>query len=399
MTDEGKSRAALLEEVIRLRQRVLELEGSEDELRQAQEDLRRRVEEHTARYDASLQQEIDQRRRAEERLEDSETRFRRIFEYSNDAILLIDPDLNAILDTNPRACGLLGYTCDELLNLPISVIFPDEMARLQAFALSVAEEGHGWTDELTCMTRTGDRIDAEMSASEIDVDDHACIIALVRDITERKRADEQIRSALQEKEVLLREIHHRVKNNLQVVSSLFDLQMAQTEDAVVVNMLKDCRNRVRSMAIIHDKLYHDRDLARIDFGNYIRALAVQIFKSYGVAEARVQLELDIGGPPLDVDTAIPCGLIINELMSNSLKYAFPDGRPGRVGVRLGPGAAQNLVLAVWDDGVGLPEDVDFQQPPSLGLRLVGSLVHQLNGALELDRIDGTSYTLSFPFKG
>ncbi|MFH1571760.1 MAG: histidine kinase dimerization/phosphoacceptor domain -containing protein, partial [Gemmatimonadota bacterium] len=390
MSDESTPREALIDELQRLRQRLGELESSDGQLRQAQDDLRRRVEEHTARFGASLQAEIDQRRQAEARLEDSEARFRRVFEYSNDAIFLLDPGLNELLDVNPRASLLLEYTREELLGLPLSVLFADEVVRLQAFALSVVEEGSGWMEELACRTRTGHRLAAEMSASAIELAGRTCIIALLRDITERKRTEGQILSDLRHKEILLREVHHRVKNNLQIVASLLALQAGQTSDAGARRLFDDCRNRVGSIALIHEQLYRAHDLAHVDLREYVRTLAEQIFRSYGVAPRAVQLVLEVEVGHLDVEQAIPCGLIVNELVSNALKYGFPGGRRGRVGIGLRRGDDDQLCLRVWDDGVGFPEEADLGASPSLGLRLVDSLVHQLGGHLDLDRRTGAA---------
>ena len=177
---------------------------------------------------ARLQQQIAE---LEARAPEGDVLFRKIFEHSNDAIFLIDPDLNETLDVNTRACDMLEYRREELLTLPISVIFPQDMERLQAFALSVLEQGHGWIGEVVCQSRTGRQLEIEISASELALSaaHPSCIIALLRDITERKMAEARIRTSLEEKEVLLKEIHHRVKNNLQIVSSSVRLTVWRDE--------------------------------------------------------------------------------------------------------------------------------------------------------------------------
>jgi two-component sensor histidine kinase/CheY-like chemotaxis protein len=241
-----------------------------------------------------------------------------------------------------------------------------------------------------------------------------------REITNRKEAEARIKASLEEKEVLLKEIHHRVKNNLQVVSSLLYLQSENVGDPAVLEMLKDSQNRIRSMALVHERLYQTEDLARIDFPEYVRDLADFLVGSYSMTTHDVLLRLDADDVVLDVDTAIPCGLIVNELVSNSLKHAFsarPVGIPGDASAagqgawaarRGGGNGDQDEIfiemrkqedgqvrLLVGDNGVGFPEDVDWRDTQSLGLLLVNSLVHQLRGAIELVRQDGTRFEITF----
>jgi PAS domain S-box-containing protein len=220
----------------------------------------------------------------------------------------------------------------------------------------------------------------------------------VRDVTERKRAEEQLRASLREKEVLLKEIHHRVKNNLQVISSLLSLKAGTIKDRETLQIFKECQSRVRSMALLHEKLYQSGDLASIDFSAYVRELAATLFGSYGVEPGNISLEVCAPGILLGIDSAVPCGLIVNELVSNCLKHAFPGGRPGEIRIELVRRDDNNLnklVLRVSDNGVGLPEDIDFENLGSLGLRIVRTLTEQLNGALEFDNSGGTQFTISF----
>jgi two-component sensor histidine kinase len=216
-----------------------------------------------------------------------------------------------------------------------------------------------------------------------------------RDITGRKRTEEQIRASLEEKELLLKEIHHRVKNNLQVVSSLLSLQAGSIKDKQVVDVLKESQNRVRSMALIHEKLYKSRDLSRIDFAEYIRTLADNLFRSYRIDRNTVTLRLDIDNLSMGIDIAIPCGLIINELISNSLKHAFPGGRMGEIYIRFYSVADKRLELIIGDDGVGLPEDFDFQKTESLGFQLVNILTEQLQGTIKVGNDKGTEFSIKF----
>jgi len=211
----------------------------------------------------------------------------------------------------------------------------------------------------------------------------------------RKRAEVQVRASLDEKEVLLKEIHHRVKNNLQVISSLLNLQSNVVEDKEVEEMFKESRDRVRSMALTHEQLYRSDDLAGVDFGRYIRDLGNALFRSYGVDPDAVRLTVEAEDVSLALDTAIPCGLMVNELVSNCLKHAFPEGGGGEILIRLTSGDDGRYTLTVGDNGVGFPEDTDHHSSPTLGLQLVNSLADQLGGTMELDRSEGTEFRISF----
>jgi two-component sensor histidine kinase len=215
------------------------------------------------------------------------------------------------------------------------------------------------------------------------------------ELLERRRIEEQIKASLQEKEVLLKEVHHRVKNNLQVISSLLDLQAGHSRDARVIEMFRDSQNRVSSMGLIHERLYQAEDLARVDFAEYIQGLVNNLFYSYSADAAAISLEIRVEDVVLDVDRGIPCGLIVNELVSNSLKYAFPAGRQGRLQVHMRH-QDDSLVLVVADDGIGIPEEFDVGRTTSLGLRLVSTLVRQLKGSLTLSRDEGTRFSVQFP---
>lgn len=220
--------------------------------------------------------------------------------------------------------------------------------------------------------------------------------ALKQEVAERKRAEEEARASLRGKEVLLREIHHRVKNNLQVIHSLLRLQAQQIEDERYGAMFIDSQNRIRSMSLIHETLYQSADLANVSFREYIQRLVNHLSASYGVSRGRIALRVGADGLMLGVDVAIPCGLIINELVSNSLKHAFPYGRCGEIRVSLQPAGDSQVTLTVGDDGIGLPEDIDFRDSGSLGLHLVTMLVEdQLHGHIELERAKGTEFRITF----
>ena len=217
----------------------------------------------------------------------------------------------------------------------------------------------------------------------------------ITDITERKRAEEAVRTSLAEKEVLLREVHHRVKNNMQIVASLLNLQSQSAPDPSVREIFKESRDRIRSMALVHERLYQSADLARIEFAEYLRKLTSHLVHSYGTGDGRIHLEVDAGNIQLDVNTAVPLGLIVNELVSNAIKHAFPNEARGKIAVGLERLAGGKFRLVVSDDGVGFPEGLDFRNTESLGLQLVTMLADQLEGDLLLERDAGTKFVLTF----
>jgi len=215
--------------------------------------------------------------------------------------------------------------------------------------------------------------------------------------TKHKLAEEAVRASLREKEILLKEIHHRVKNNLQVMSSLFNIQTRYLTDPVALEALKASMDRVRTMALIHEKLYRSESLSAILFPDYVGDLARDLIAAYSGGRAIV-LSLDIDPVSFDVDTAIPLGLIINELVSNSLKHGFPGEEGGIITIGLYAEGAQ-MTLAVSDTGVGFPEDLDFMKAQSMGMQLVVMLVEQLDGGIELKRKKGTEFRITFPRPG
>jgi PAS domain S-box-containing protein len=233
---------------------------------------------------------------------------------------------------------------------------------------------------------------------------------VIKDITERKQAEEQIKASLREKEVMLQEIHHRVKNNLQVISSLLDMQADTIDDPRLLQAFQDSQQRVRSMALVHEKLYQSADLAHIDFADYVQEMVDYLFMLYSYRARHIIPRLEVDEGFLEIDQAIPCGLIINELVSNALKHAFPPpltsppvgGIEGKQPfptpeIRVAFAAQDGeCVLVVGDNGVGLPPELDIETSSSLGLQLVNILVRQLQGSLEIDRHKGATFKLTFP---
>jgi two-component sensor histidine kinase len=214
------------------------------------------------------------------------------------------------------------------------------------------------------------------------------------DITDRKQAEDQIKASLKEKEVLLREVHHRVKNNMQVISSLLNMQSRNLTDAKTADILMASINRIRSMALIHDKLYQTEGLSRIDVRDYIQDLSRSLLRTYSVGP-NINLDINVDPLFLGIDTVMPLGILINELVTNSLKHAFPGNRPGRIDISLKNGDVQQLVLTVSDNGIGIPADLDHTDTQSMGMQLVITLVEQLEGTVELVRDNGTKFRVIF----
>ena len=336
-----------------------------------------------------------ERRKIEEALKGSEARYRGLFEAESDAIVLVDNKTGLILEANNAASLLYGYDHDELLvkkNSDLSAT-PEETQRItQGTAVnsgqivSIPLRFHRKKD--------GTVFPVEITGRFFMQQEKSVHIAAIRDITDRKRAEEQIQRSLKEKEVLLKEIHHRVKNNMQVIYSLLNLQAKSIADTTIRAMFEDARNRVNSMALIHEKLYQSKDLAHINFKEYLQNLVAGIADTYKRRD--VVLSVDMEPIALDVNVGIPCGLIVNELVSNSFKYAFPEGRNGMVKVGIKRNSEGNYVLTVADNGIGFPATVDFRNTPSLGLQLVNVLTGQINGSIELSKAEGTTFRITFP---
>ena len=349
--------------------------------------------------------DITERKRAEEALRESEARYRALFGGIGDGILLHD-DGGLILDANEVTCARLGRALAELKGMNIRELVTEENATQVAKHIQKSMTEGSDSFERVFVNKSGKAVPCEVLEDTIEYAGQRVILSVARDITERKRAEEQIKASLKEKEILLKEVHHRVKNNLQVISSLLRLQSGYVKDKESLEMFRESCDRVRSMALIHEKLYQSEELSRVDFAKYIQDLTDHLFRSYGANSEAIRLKINVVDGLLGIDTAIPCGLIINELVSNSLRYAFPEGREGKICIDLrsdlpaapSDTAAQRgnkFTLIVSDNGVGLPKDLDFRNTKSLGLELVNTLADQLRGTIELDRSGGTAFKIRF----
>ena len=342
--------------------------------------------------------EMEKRRKeAEETLRESEHRVRTLFDNVADGILLADIENNKFYFGNKMICQMLGYSMKEIKNLGILDIHPKkDLPYVVKQFEEQAKKRIQLARDIPMKRKDGSIFYADINSSPITLGEKTYLTGIFRDITERKRAEEQLKASLKEKEVLLQEVHHRVKNNMQIISSLFNLQAGHIKDKQAYEIFKSSQNRVRSMALIHERLYQSKDLAKVDFTEYAQSLTGHLFSSYGINPEAIKSKLKIKDVFLDINTAIPCALIINELVSNSLKHGFPGSKKGEIKIIIHPLNKNEIVLIVSDNGVGIPKEVDFKNTETLGLHLVSILVKdQLHGDIKLDRTRGTTFHIRF----
>ena len=344
-----------------------------------------------------IARDITERVQAQEELKTSEEKYRILTEGAPIGIYTSDCEGN-FLYGNKMAEEIFGFGREELVgknlvNLKLlSLSDVNKITELLTLSkLGKETEPH----EFTLNRNDGSKVIIRNHNRLLTISGEKLVLTMVEDITERKRSEEQIKASLKEKEVLLKEIHHRVKNNLQVICSLLYLQSTKVGDKRALEMFTESQNRVRSMALIHEKLYQSKDMANIDFSEYVQSLTTYLFHSYGVKAGTISMNLSIDNVLLGVDKAIPCGLIINELVSNSLKYAFPNGNKGEINIQLYSDNDNHVIMNIDDNGVGIPEDIDFQKTKTLGLQLVNILTRQLKGTIKLDHEEGTRFEIVF----
>lgn len=344
-----------------------------------------------------LVQDITERKLIEKRLQESEERYRTLFEGNPDAVFLADPITGKIVDANPTASNLLMRTRKELIGMHQSELHPPrtEAYVREKFELQVRYIGSPVPVESLVIRSDGEEVPVEILAQKTIIAGEPVIQGIFRNITERKQAEEQIKASLREKEVLLRELHHRVKNNVQVMSSLLKLQTRHVENPRMQEMIKGYLARIRSMGLIHEKLYQSKDLARINLAQYVRGLAVYLFHSFGINANAIELKIEAEDIFMDINKAIPLGLIINEIVSNSLKHGFPGNRKGEVFISIQSAAKGKRMLTIKDTGIGIPKNVDLKNLKSLGLQLVNDLINQIDGTLEVIREKGTIFKIRF----
>lgn len=325
-----------------------------------------------------------------------------IFNASTDAIFLVDSETLLTVDCNRRAIEMFEATSKtELINIEGQTLQknPFTAEEWDNLMREITKRGV-WSTELEYFTKTDKLFWGNLTVKQIQVADRKINIVRVTDITERLQAEKKIKQSLQEKEVLLKEVHHRVKNNLQVICSLLNLQSRSLQDPTTIEIFKESQNRVRSMALIHEKLYGSKDMAKVNFSDYIIDLVTYLFRSYEVNSDSISFQSDLNRNIfLELDWAVPCGLIINELVSNSLKYAFPKNKKGKIYLQTDIQQEEKMMIVVNDDGIGFPPDFNLKSQKTLGLKLVEILINQLEGDLEIKQQgQGIEFKIIFHFK-
>jgi PAS domain S-box-containing protein len=394
--------------------------NAEAALRAARDELEARVEERTTeltRLNRELLSEIDERVRAEEALRESEEKYRQLVKHAPAGIYEVDFVNLKFISVNDVMCQYTGYTREEFLALAPPDLLAEDSRELFAERFQKFLRGEPIPNTVEYKVKGKYNQEFWVLVHTRWMDDQGQpgrATVVVHDITERRRAEELVKTSLREKEILLQEIHHRVKNNLQIISSLLSLQSDYIDDPHALEVFWDSQHRIRSMALIHEKLYHSESLARVDFGEYLRDLATYLGRGYNASARGIALNVRVENVYLEINTAVPCGLILNELVSNSLKHAFllgeggssdgdrllegdgPNGRAGEIGIELSQDQDGQVTLLVGDNGVGFPTGVDFRNTASLGLQLVNTLVAQLDGNIELDSSqDGAQFKITF----
>ncbi len=326
--------------------------------------------------------------------------YRQVFEASPDGLLLVGRD-GHIAQANGRACTLFGYAPGELNGQAIEMLIPQRFTpqhagHRQQYLGTPRTRSMGVGLTLFGLRKDGSEFPADIMLSPLEGAQGPVTLCVVRDISERRRTEQLVLDSLKEKEVLLKEIHHRVKNNLAVISSLFSLQSNNLDDTQMKAILRQSQDRVRSMALVHETLY-SHNLAEVDFAEYVTGLSAQLVSSYSLSAGQVQLVTALEPILLSIDMAVPCGLILNELITNALKHGLRDGRQGRLLVALRRAAPGHFELEVSDNGCGLPSGFDLSSGTSLGKRLIRSLVKQVDGRVQFAPAEpGTRVLLTLP---
>ncbi|MEQ8383482.1 MAG: PAS domain-containing protein [Coleofasciculus sp. A1-SPW-01] len=323
-----------------------------------------------------------------------------------EGICLVRANDGIIVYANPKFEQMFGYEPGELNNQPVTIIDYEnnqigvEPVRQLITQKIMAKANAEYTCQIHNVKKDGTPFWGKAITSRFEHPDYGTVMVIVQqDITVQKQTKEELQASLKEKEVLLKEIHHRVKNNLQIVSSLLQMQSRRTKYQDVALVLQDSQNRIASIALVHEKLYRSDNLAQIDFAQYVPDLITHLFDSYSISSSRVRISYQVEDIDLPIDTAIPCGLILNELVSNTLKYAFPEDQQGEIEIKFQRNPDNNLLtLLVRDNGVGIQKSFDIETTTSLGLTLVLGLVDQIDGTLDLNCDSGTEFRITFSNK-
>ena len=345
-----------------------------------------------------VSRDITALKKAEEELRLSEERHRAIYDQAYIGIARI-AKMGRFLLVNERLCSMLDYTAEELYKKTFYELGVQEEVEesLVDWDQLLSGKIKNFSREQSYIRKDGNRLSANVTVSLVrDSNDNPnYFVAVFEDITERKEYESQLEESIKEKEVLLKEVHHRVKNNMQVISSILNLQSSYIDDETALSILRESQDRIKSMSFVHESLYQSNTLSEVNFSEYIENIARNLFHSYGRPEGGIKLDFDLQEIYLNLDTSIPCGLIINEIVSNSLKYAFEGRERGRILIEFSRVSDGRLKLNVGDDGIGLPDNFDIETAESLGLQLVTTLITQISGELEIEVKEGTKFNILF----
>ena len=346
--------------------------------------------------------DITDQKKAEQALSENEKRYRLLLLNANDAVILFEPtgdQTGRITEVNAMASTMFGYTPDELLHMNLrdfGVLKSEEPYRKMYQELLTTSHA---VFETEIPTKSGHLLPVEISARLFTFQDKPTVLASIRDISQRKAAEQAMQDSLTEKQLLLKEIHHRVKNNLQVIISLLNLQSRYMTDPAILSVIAESQHRVKAMALVHEQLYQTRRFAGINFRNYVQSLTSNLLSTFSTPAEKIALNIAIPEDTwINLDAALPLGLIISELVTNSLKYAFPESRTGRIDISL---ITENgkYILTVQDNGIGIPQDFAWELARSLGLRLVRMLTRQISGTITRIPGEGTGFRIEFVPKG
>ncbi|TXT60352.1 MAG: hypothetical protein BAJALOKI2v1_110012 [Promethearchaeota archaeon] len=350
---------------------------------------------------ANILADIIIRLSTEEELRRSEEKYRTLTEQSLLGTIIIAN--GEIIFANEGVSKILGFSIDELLTWDINTIgqhiHPQDLKKaIEEYEMILNGDIPSLQTEIRMEKKQNDYLHTRQYIKKIQFQGESALHINIIDISEQKKNEKLLEASLEEKEILLKEIHHRVKNNLQIISSLIVLQEEHIDDEDIISIFRDFQSRIKAMALIHQILYNSEDFSKIDLPKYIKDLINNLFKAYSARSKRIDLRLNIEDIDLSLDQAISCGLIINELVSNSLKHAFSREDQGKIGVSLKKRENNMLFLEVYDNGRGFPKNLDYQQSSTLGLKLINTITRQMDGKITFEKVDGARVIITWEIK-